>query len=103
MPANLHLFGLVHLLILASIPLLAALLAAIQRNLAPGAKGLRFTLAGLVFLSTVLYYGNFALHGQLTFPGRVPLELCDASLWLVIFALLTLKPAIFDLAYYGAL
>ena len=37
------------------------------------------------------------------FPDHLPLELCDASLWLIIAALLTLKPSIFDLAYYYAL
>ena len=33
----------------------------------------------------------------------MPLELCDVTLMLAILALCTLKPAIFDLAYYGAL
>jgi hypothetical integral membrane protein (TIGR02206 family) len=50
-----------------------------------------------------MYYGYLALHGQLMFPGHLPLELCDFSLWLVIIALLTLKPAAFDVAYYLAL
>jgi hypothetical integral membrane protein (TIGR02206 family) len=103
MPASLHLFGFVHLVILGAVPLLAAVLAAVQRKLSPGASGLRWGLAFLLFLCTALYYGNFAVHGERMFPGHVPLELCDLSLWLVIFALLTLKPAIFDLAYYPAL
>lgn len=103
MPTNLHLLGLAHLVILGAVPLFAAVLAAVQRKLLPGHRGLRFGLVILLFLSTALYYGNFALHGEAMFPNHVPLELCDASLWLVIIALLTLKPAIFDLAYYGAL
>jgi hypothetical integral membrane protein (TIGR02206 family) len=50
-----------------------------------------------------MYYGYLFLHGQLTFPDQLPLQLCDLSLWLVIAALLTLNPLVFDLAYYPAL
>jgi len=102
MPANLHLFGLVHLLILGAVPLLAWALAAGQRGLPAGARGIRWTLALLLLLCTVLYYGNFAVHGVAMFPRHLPLELCDASLWLAIAALLTLNPLVFDLAYYFA-
>ncbi len=102
MPANLHLFGLVHLLILSAVPLLAWLLAGLQRSLAPGARGIRWTLALLLLLCTVLFYGNFAVHGEPMFPRHLPLELCDASLWLAIAALLTLNPLVYDLAYYFA-
>jgi len=103
MPASFHLFGLVHLAILASVPLFAAALAAVQRRLPAGSRGLRLALALLLFLSSAMYYGYLALNGQLTFPGHLPLELCDASLCLTIIALLTLKPAVFDLVYYWAL
>jgi len=41
--------------------------------------------------------------GQLTFPDHMPLEMCDASLFLVIVALFTLNRTVFDVAYYGAL
>ena len=103
MPAHLPLFGLVHLLILAAVPVLAVLLAALQRRLPPGSRALRFTLAVLIFLCTVAYYGSFPWHGQPMFPHHMPLELCDAALWLVVAALLTLSALAFDLAYYFAL
>jgi len=103
MPGNLHLFGLVHLLIIAAVPLLAALLVAVQRRFPSASKGLRFGLAVLLFLSSALYYGYLALHGQRMFPDHLPLDLCDASLWLLIIALLTLNPAVFELAYYYGL
>ena len=103
MPSNLRLFGFAHLCILAAVPLFAAILAGLQRGLPSGSKWLRVGLAGLLFLCSATYYGYFAVRGQLTFPDRLPLELCDASLLLVIAALLTLKAAVFDVAYYWAL
>jgi hypothetical integral membrane protein (TIGR02206 family) len=103
MPANLHLFGIAHLAILAAVTLLALLLAALQRRLPPGSRAVRVALALLLLLCTILYYGRYAALGEQMFPGHLPLELCDVSLWLVIPALLTLKPAIFDLAYYFAM
>jgi hypothetical integral membrane protein (TIGR02206 family) len=103
MPAHLRLFGLVHLLILAAVPLLAALLAAFHRNHPSSSRTLRIILAVLLFLSSALNYGYQALHGERMFPDHLPLDLCDVSLYLLIVALLTLKPALFDLAYYYAL
>lgn len=101
MPAKIHLFGLVHLTILVTVPAFAGLLVAIQRRLPPGSKVLRFYVAFLLFLSSMMYYVYFGVNGQLTFPDRLPLELCDVSSWLVIVALVADKAAIFDLAYYG--
>jgi len=103
MPANFQLFGPVHLAILASVPLAAALLAWIQRRLAPGARWLRIALAGLVAADTVLWYGNLSGHGRLSFPQSLPLELCDLSVFLIVIALLTLNALVFDVVYYTAL
>jgi len=103
MPTYIALFGPAHLFILCAVPLLAALLAVVQRRLPPGHKALRIGLATVLLLDSAVFYGYMALHGQLTFPDHLPLELCDASLCLVIIALFTVSPAVFDLAYYGAL
>ncbi len=92
-----------HLFILCSVPLLAGVLAAVQRRLPPGCRTLRVGLASVLLLDSAVFYVYMALCGQLTFPGHLPLELCDASLCLVIVALFTLSPVVFDLAYYGAL
>ena len=103
MPASLRLFGPIHLAILAAVPLLAAILAAVQRKLSPGSSGLRFGLAVALFLEGAAYYAHFALRGERLFPDRLPLELCDASLFLIIIALVTLNKSIVDLAYYGVM
>jgi hypothetical integral membrane protein (TIGR02206 family) len=103
MTTNFQLLGPAHLFILAEVPALAAALALIQRQLQPGSKALRIGLAFALLVDSAIYYGFLAMHGQLTFPGHLPLELCDASLCLIIIALCTLNKTIFDLAYYGAL
>lgn len=98
-----HLFGPAHLCILGAVVLLAAVLALIQRRLLPGSKAPRLCLAAALVADSVVFYGYQIAHGQLTFPSHLPLELCDASLCLVIVALFTLNKLTFDLAYYGAL
>src|SRR3974390_1148449 len=96
MRISFHTFGPVHLAFVGMVPLLAGLLAVVQRKLLHGGRQLRFGLAILLFACTVAYYGSFVVQGLRMFPNYLPLELCDASLWLVIAALLTLKPAILD-------
>jgi len=97
-----RMFGPAHLAIVCTVPALAALLALAHKSSLPGKKAIRFALALLLFATTVSYYSYFVATGAKMFPNHVPLELCDASLWLVIASLLTLKPAIFDVAYYWA-
>jgi len=103
MTTNFRLFGSTHLFILGAVPVPAAVLAMIQRSLPSGSRGIRIGLATVILLDAILYYGYLFARGQLTFPDHLPLELCDASLCLVIIALLTLNRAVYDLAYYGAL
>jgi hypothetical integral membrane protein (TIGR02206 family) len=96
-------FSPVHLCILAAVPLLAALLTLVQRRFSPGSKILRVFLGSILLLDSAAYYFTLAASGQLTIPDHLPLELCDASLCLVILALFTLNGFVYDLAYYGAL
>ena len=102
MPGHLRLFGFVHLFILAAVPLAAGLFAVIQRRLPPGTKWWRYSLAVCLFLSSAMYYGYLAAHGSFTYPDHLPLDLCDASLYFVLFAMLTLNRAVFDIVYYTA-
>ena len=102
-PVYFHLFGPAHLAILSGVVLLGAMLAAIQRRLPPGFRGLRIGFGVVLLSNAMVWYGYLALHGQLIFPDQLPLELCDVTLILTVIALFTLNRAIFDLAYYGAL
>jgi hypothetical integral membrane protein (TIGR02206 family) len=103
MTTNFRLFGPAHLLILGAAPSLAAALAIMHRKLPTRSRALRIGLAIVILLDSAAYYGYLIARGQLTFPDHFPLELCDASLCLVIIALFTLNRAVYDLAYYGAL
>ncbi|MGA9062014.1 MAG: TIGR02206 family membrane protein [Terracidiphilus sp.] len=103
MATNFPLFGIAHLAILSAILLLAALLTSVQRRLSPESKSLRLGVATVLFLNTAWWDIDLARHGLLTFPAHLPVELCDVTLYLTVIALFTLSPAVFDLAYYGAL
>lgn len=98
-----RLFGPAHLLILAAIPSIAAVLALIHRRLPLGSKALRLGLAAVLLMDTVIFYSYLATHHLFWFPGGLPLELCDAALCLSFLALLTLNRTVFELAYYIAL
>ena len=104
MPPGLRMFGLPHLAILATVPALAALLAVAHRSQLPGHRAIRLILALLLAASSISLYTYFAaLPGATMFPNHLPLELCDASLWLTVISLITLKPALFDVAWYWAI
>jgi hypothetical integral membrane protein (TIGR02206 family) len=96
-------FGFAHLAVLLAVPLLGGALAAVQRRLPQGTKWLRVGVACALLLDTVFWYADLGVHGQLTFPEKAPLELCDATLFLTIVTLFDHRKAIFDIAYYTAL
>jgi hypothetical integral membrane protein (TIGR02206 family) len=100
---NFRLLGPVHLAILGAVVILAAILAFVQRRLGPGCRWLRIGMGSILLVETGFWYAYNASLGQLRFPDHLPLELCDATLYLTIAALLTLRPVAFDLAYCWAL
>ena len=103
MESDFRLFGPLHIAILSAAPATAAILALLVHRFREGEKSIRLALGVFLLLNAFLWYGYQALRHWLSFPGSLPLELCDATLCLTIIALFTLSPAIFDLAYYGAL
>src|SRR6185437_5465496 len=96
------LLGFAHLAILAIVVLLGAALAALQRTIFRGSPALRLGLGVVLIADTLVWYIYQLVLGQLTID-RLPLELCDFTLFLVIVALFTLNATIFDICYYLAL
>jgi hypothetical integral membrane protein (TIGR02206 family) len=96
------LLGFAHLAILAVVVLLGAALAALQRSVFRGSPALRIGLGVVLIADTLAWYVYQLALGQLTID-RLPLELCDFTLFLAIVALFTVNEAIFDLCYYLAL
>ena len=92
-----------HLALLASVPLVGAALAAIDRRCFARSRTLRRGFATLFAAETLAWYGYQFHLGQLSFPGQLPLELCQATLVLTLLALFSGSAALFDLAYYPAL
>lgn len=103
MKPYIQLFGAAHVTILVAVLSLGAVLAVLHRWLPVARNALRLSMAAALLLDTAVFYAYQVRHGMLTFPDHLPLELCDASLVLVILSLFTLKPMFFDLAYYWAL
>lgn len=98
-----HLFSPVHLLILASVPAFAILLSMAARHSRASARWTRYTLGGLLALNELAWYA-YRLHFEgFRFPEGLPLELCDLTLWFTVFALLTLNPVAFEIAYFAGL
>src|SRR6266568_4854123 len=91
-----HAFAPVHLAILGMVPILAALLARVQRGIPARRRIIDAVLAALLCIDSVALYANIALRGEPLFPRHLPLELCDACVWLTIAVLLTRRPALFD-------
>lgn len=99
MSGEFHLFGPAHLLILAAVPSVAAVLARLARCRPTRARNLAAALGALLAINELVWYGYVIRSGGIHFPGGLPLELCDLILWLTVTALLTLRPLIFEFAY----
>jgi hypothetical integral membrane protein (TIGR02206 family) len=101
--AQFHLFGAPHLLLLASIPLIAAFLARWSRANDSRAHLVRIGLGTGILVNELIWYGYYVYQGWFVFPYDLPLHLCDVVLWLTIFTSFTLKPWSYELIYYWGL
>jgi hypothetical integral membrane protein (TIGR02206 family) len=100
---NFRLFGPAHCVILGSIIALAAVLAGIARRTLIWRRRIRIGVAVALLLNSAVWYAYLAARGWLTFPDSLPLELCDATLFVTVVSSFTLNATAFDLSYYGAL
>ncbi len=93
-----RLFGPAHLLILAAVPALAVALSRAPR------PRITARLLGVFLIVNELVWWVYRLRAEgFHFPQGLPLQLCDAGVWLAAFAGLTLSPALFDIAYYAGI
>ncbi len=103
MANHLHLFGPTHFLILASIPVVAILLSLVAQQ-SPGlARWTRYTLGTILALNEFAWYAYRLRFEGFRFPDGPPLQLCDLTLWLTVFALFSLNPFVFETAYFAGL
>ncbi len=97
---RLETFSPVHLAIVATVPLVAGLLAASARRRPRAARGIRLALALAIGSNELVWYGYMAGRGWFAPPHGLPLDLCDVSLWLTVYALVSPRPWALDAIYY---
>jgi hypothetical integral membrane protein (TIGR02206 family) len=66
-------------------------------------KGVRFGLAGLLLANWIGYEIERAGVGQFTAAHALPMQLCDWAMFAVIAALVTLRCAVYEVAYFWGL
>lgn len=92
-----------HLMIVAAVMGLAVALPLGLRRAPRWGRAVRFFLAGFLATNELVWYGYRLSQEGFRFPEALPLQLCDLALWLTVFAAFTLKPQIYELAYFGGL
>jgi hypothetical integral membrane protein (TIGR02206 family) len=103
MRTDFRLFGLAHLAIMATIPAVAAVLAWYAQGRPAAGRRIRLGLGAFVMVNELVWYVYRLRTEGLRFPEGLPLQLCDATLWLTILTAFTLAGWSFELAYFAGL
>ena len=75
----------------------------LARRLPDVATPVRYSLAAFLTINELIWYGFRYSQEGFRFPEGLPLELCDLSLWLTILACVTLRPLIYEFAYFAGI
>jgi len=100
---NFHLFGVVHLAIIAAMFLTAGLLAWWSRRVPAVATPVRLSLGLLLLGNELIYYLYKFQKGWFQFPAGLPLQLCDLILWLTVAAMLVKPQFAFEFCFFAGL
>ncbi|MCW5981155.1 MAG: TIGR02206 family membrane protein [Bryobacteraceae bacterium] len=103
MATEFELFGARHLLILAALPATAAALSWIGRRTAALGRLVRICLGAFLAANELAWYGYRLRTEGFRFPEGLPLQLSDLTVWLTVIAAVSLKPRVFEIAYYAGL
>lgn len=93
-------FGATHLAIVAAVPLLGAALVATARARPALARPLCRALATGIAVNELVWYRYALAQGWVDLPHGLPLDLCDVTLWLTVYALATRAPWALEAVYY---
>lgn len=94
-----QLFSLIHFAILAAVPLIASLLAAVARADRLWARRISLSLAVILSVNEIIWYSYRYSTEGVRFPEGLPLQLCDAMVWITVAALLTSAQWVFESAF----
>lgn len=97
---TLRLLGATHLAILAAVPLAAWALAAVARGRPALTLPLCRVMAAGIASNELVWYRHAIAQGWVDPPHGLPLDLCDVTLWLAVYALATLAPWALEAIYY---
>jgi len=103
MTIKFHLFGLVHLVILASISGAAAVLSRAARHTPAWGRAIRLALGAFLAINEATWYGYILWRAGWRFPEGLPLQLCTLALWSTVIAAVSLNSWAFEFAYFVGL
>lgn len=98
-----RLFGPLHLAILGFTTAIAVALCLLLRSGRLRPKPVRLTIAYSLAINEVIWWSFRYAHEGIRYQYNLPLQLCDASLWMTIVACATLIPVIVEFAYFAGM
>ncbi|MBL8178283.1 MAG: TIGR02206 family membrane protein [Bryobacterales bacterium] len=94
-----RLFSLIHIAILAAVPLMASSLAAVARADRRYARRINLCLSAILTVNEIIWYSYRYSTEGFRFPEGLPLQLCDAMVWMAVAALLSRAQWVFEPAF----
>lgn len=98
-PTDFRLFSPIHFAILALVLGLGYVLGRLGRQSPRAASFIRTALGLFLIVNELIWYGYRYSTEGIRWPEGLPLQLCDAMVWLTAGALLTLHPWVFETAF----